>query len=62
MIQITQIDLQNGNNWPVLRSFACNKVIDRTGLKSYKKRLKSVFEKRYNKEITVLLTYKDLEK
>jgi len=61
MIQIFRIDLQNGNNWPLIRSFVCNKVIDRTELKTYKKRLKSVFEKRYKKELTVSCRYKPEE-
>ncbi len=61
MIRIFKISLINGNNCPVLRYFDCNKVIDYSDLKAYKKRLKSVFQKRYGKTLNVDVKYCDVK-
>jgi len=60
MIRIFKIDLLNGKSNPMIRSFACDKVIGRTGVKAYKKRLKSVFGMRYNKKLEVNLGYTEI--
>jgi len=61
MIRIFKISLINGNNCPVLRSFVCDKVITQSNLISYKKRLKSVFQKRYGKSLNVDVKYCDVK-
>jgi hypothetical protein len=61
MIRIFKISLINGNNCPVLRYFDTDKVIDYKDIKVYKKRLKTVFEKRYHKQLNVDLKYCELE-
>ena len=61
MIRIFKISLINGNNSPVLRYFDTDKVIDYSDLKEYKKRLKSVFQKRYGKQLNVDFRYCDVK-
>ena len=61
MIRIIKIDLINGNNLPLVRSFTTYRTIDQKQVKAYKKRLKSFFETVYKKELTVNLTYTEVE-
>ena len=61
MIRIIKIDLINGNNLPLVRSFTTYRTIDQKQVKAYKKRLKSFFETVYKKELSVNLTYTDFE-
>lgn len=61
MIRIIKIDLINGNNLPLVRSFTTCKIIDQKRVKAYKKRLKSFFETVYKKELSVNLTYTEVE-
>jgi len=61
MITIFQIDIQNCNNWPLLRSFEVSRTIHLHRLKSYKKRLKSKWSRLLGKDVTVLVRYKDAE-
>lgn len=61
MIRIIKIDLINGNNLPLVRSFTTLRLIDQKRVKSYKKRLKSFFETVYKKELSVNLTYTEIE-
>jgi hypothetical protein len=61
MIRIIKIDLINGNNLPLVRSFTTLRLIDQKRVKAYKKRLKSFFETVYKKELSVNLTYTEIE-
>lgn len=61
MIRIIKIDLINGNNLPFVRSFTTCRLIEQKRVKAYKKRLKSFFETVYKKELSVNLTYTDVE-
>ena len=60
-IRIFKIDLLNGTTDPLVRSITCDKVIDQKEVKAFKNRLKSFFEKRYNKKITINLGCSDVE-
>ncbi len=60
-ITIFHIDLQNGNSTKALKSFECNKTMPEGRINSYKGRLKSVFERRLKRHITVTLRYKPEE-
>jgi hypothetical protein len=60
-VTIFRIDLQNGNSTKAVKSFECNKTIPEGRLRSYKARLKQVFERRLNRHLSVSLRYKDEE-
>jgi hypothetical protein len=60
MINITRVDIQNGKNYPALRTFDCNVTVDKKGFELYRKRLRKVFEKRYKVDLTILFTYRTL--
>ena len=61
MITIFRIDIQNGNIWPPVRSFVCNKTIHLSEAKVYKERLKSIYERRLNRHVEVSLRYKEVK-
>ena len=61
MITIFRIDIQNGNSWPPVRSFVCNKTIHLSEAKVYKKRLKLIYERRLNRHVEVSLRYKEVQ-
>jgi hypothetical protein len=56
-VKIYQIDLQNGNSTKSLKTFECCKVMPEFDLVSYKLRVKSVFERRLKRKITVILRH-----
>ncbi len=56
-VRIYQIDLQNGNSTKSLKTFECCKVMLEHRLIPYKLRLKSVFERRLKRNITVILRH-----
>jgi len=41
MINITRVDIQNGKNYPALRTFDCNVTVDKKGFELYRKRLRN---------------------
>ena len=60
-VTIFRIDLQNGNSTKAVKSFECNKTIPEGRIRSYKARLKQVFERRLNRHLSVSLRYKPEE-
>ncbi len=60
-ITIFRIDMQNGNSTKAVKSFECNKTMPEGRLRSYKARLKQVFEQRLNRHLSVSLRYKPEE-
>jgi hypothetical protein len=56
-VKIYQIDLQNGNSTKSLKTFECCKVMPEFDLVPYKLRVKSVFERRLKRKITVILRH-----
>lgn len=61
MIQILEVILQNGINYPALKNYPCNKLfLTPAGVETYRKRVRRVFERRLNqKELTVLFVKRE---
>ena len=64
MIQLTYIEIQNGNNAPILYATKANRVFnDLDELGAYKKRIRRIARKRYKRtEITVMFKFTNYER
>jgi hypothetical protein len=59
VVRIYKINLQNGNNWPLVKSFTTEKFMSLEEARSYKKRIEDVFSRRYNKPIKAFFNHTD---
>lgn len=62
MYNITRVELQNGINYPALKVINCDVNVSEKDFDRYRKRIRSVYQKRYKMNLTVIFTYRTIDR